>query len=404
MWLTAALSALLAWQSNFYTEGMKALDEKRYADAVKDFTNAVAAEPGEYTTHFNLALACGLTGNDSEAAAEYRKTIELKPGLYQAELNLGIVLLHLKQPAEAKDPLAAAVAAEPREYRPNYFLGDALLTLGRNADAEHAFTAAAAAQPNSAAAELGLGRAIARQGRLDEAAPHFRKAASLDAHYRDSLLELANLYETAKRYPEAAALYGEFPDDPAAQEHRAEMLLAGGDPASAVQQFEQVAAKSPTDANRAALADAYIANKQPAKALPLIQELLKNDPNNFQLVMLSGKILRDQRNFPAAAQEFARAAKLKDTAPEAWSELAGMLVLIDDYPDALGALDRVRALHAEKPGHMYLRAIVLDKMHDLKPALASYQEFLAASQGKYPDEEFKSRQRARIIQDQLNRR
>jgi tetratricopeptide (TPR) repeat protein len=404
MWLAAALGLLLAWQSNFYTQGLKALDEKRYQEAVEAFTNAVAAEPGEFTTHFNLALALSLTGKDAEAAAEYRKTLELKPGLYQAQLNLGILLMRMKQPEAAREQLAAAAAQKPTEFRPNYYLGDAQLNLGHFAESAAAFTAALAATPNSAAAELGLGRALARQNKLDEAAPHFQKAATLDPKFHDALLELASLYESARRYQEAADLYGQFPSDPAAQEHRGEMLLAAGNTAAAVAQFESAVAASPSTANRAALADAYIANHQPDRAFPIIQQLLQTDPNNFELVMLSGKILRDQRKFPAAVAEFQKATQLRGDSPQAWGELADMLVLVDDDAGALGALDRVRALNAEKPGHVYLRAIVLDKMHDIKPALAAYQQFLSMSHNQYPDEEFKARQRARILQDQLNRR
>ena len=43
--------------------------------------------------------------------------------------------------------------------------------------------------------------------------------------------------------------------------------------------------------------------------------------------------------------------------------------MADNYPQALAALDKVRALGAEAPGHYFLRAIMLDKMKDLKPAL-----------------------------------
>lgn len=35
----------LAFQSNYYEQGMKALDEKRYEAAVENFRNAIAAEP-----------------------------------------------------------------------------------------------------------------------------------------------------------------------------------------------------------------------------------------------------------------------------------------------------------------------------------------------------------------------
>jgi hypothetical protein len=48
-----------------------------------------------------------------------------------------------------------------------------------------------------------------------------------------------------------------------------------------------------------------------------------------------------------------------------------------------------------------MRAITLDKMRQLKPALEAYEQFLAVSQGKHPDQEFQARQRVRIIRHQL---
>lgn len=404
MWTAAVLALVLAWQGNPYNDGLKALDEKRYEAAVEDFTKAIAADASDYTAHFNLALAYGLLRKDAEAIAEYRKTLELKAGLYQAQLNLGMLLVRNSRGGEAVPVLAAAVARKPAEFRPNYLLGEALLGEKQPAEAEKSFQAALAITANSSAAELGLARALAQQNRLADAALHFQKAAELDPKYNDALLELAGLYEAARQYPEAAALYAKFPDDPGAREHLATVLLAGGKTADSVKEFEAVVAKSPTPANRAALADAYVLNKQPDKAQPLVEELLRTDSNNYQIILMYARILRDQRKFQPAAQEFYKALKIKPDAAETWSDLAGILVLVDDYGNAMAALDRVRALHGEKPGHVYLRAIIYDKVRQLKPALASYKQFLEEAGGKYPDEEFKARQRARIIQTELNRR
>jgi tetratricopeptide (TPR) repeat protein len=134
-----------------------------------------------------------------------------------------------------------------------------------------------------------------------------------------------------------------------------------------------------------------------------VEQILASAPANFDIRMLHGRILRDQRKFPQAAQDFFRAAQTKPDSWEAWSELAGVLVMAEDYPAALGALDRLSALHAEKPGHVYLRAIVLDKINQRKPALESYERFLAMSNGQSPDEEFKARQRIRILQREIRK-
>jgi tetratricopeptide (TPR) repeat protein len=401
MWLATALLFFVPFQGSFSEQGMKALDEKRYPDAIENFTRAIAADPTDYTLHFNLALAYSLQSKDSEAIAEYKKTLELKPDLYQAELNLGITLLRQKQAAEALPYFTAAASQKPKEYRPNYYLAAALLGAGGFAKAEQAYTAALEIDSKSPDAELGLAHALAKLNRLDAAAGHFRKAAELNPNYRDDLLELASLYETAKQPAEAIAIYQQFSDNPGAQERLGELLLESGQPGDAIAHFEAAIAKSPTEANRAALATAYIKNKEPDKALPVVEQILAGSPNDIDLRMLHGRILRDQRKFPEAAQDFFRASQMKPDSSEAWSELAGVLVMAEDYPHALGALDRLVALKAEKPGHVYLRAIILDKVRDLKPALESYQRFLAVSNGQNPDEEFKARQRARILEREI---
>ena len=400
----ASLILFLAFQGDFSEKGTKALDEKHYQDAVDNFTRAIAADPKDYTSHFNLALAFSLQGKDAEAIGEYKKTLELKPDLYQADLNLGITLLRQKQAADALPYFAAAASQKPKEYRPNYYLATALVAAGDFAKAEQAYTAALEIDPKSPDAELGLAHALAKQNRLDAAAAHFQKAAGLNPNYKDDLLELASLYEQAKQPAEAITIYQQFPENPGAQERLGELLLEAGQPADAIPHFQAAIAKSPTEANRAALATAYIKNKEPDKALPVVEQILAGNPNDFELWMLRGRIIRDQRKFPQAAQDFSRATQLKPDSAEAWSELAGVLVMAEDYPHALGALDRLAALHAEKPGHIYLRAIVLDKVRDLKPALESYQRFLAVSSGQNPDEEFQARQRVRILEREISKK
>jgi len=403
MWLSLALISLLAYQANFYEQGMKALDEKRYQDAVQSFTSAIAAEPKDYTLYFNLALTYSLMGKDADAIPQYQKALELKPDLYQANLNVGISLLRGKRGAEAVPYLTNAVSEKPKEYRPNYYLGASLLAAGDFAKAEQAYKAALEIDLKSPDAELGLAHALEKQNRLADAAPHFQKAADANPNYRDDLLELASLYEAQQQTAEAIAIYQQFPDNPGAQEHLGALLLQSGKPAEAIAHFEAAVAKSPTVANRAALATGYLKNNEPDKALPVVEKILAADPNDFEIRMLRGRIVRDQRKFPDAAADFLRATQMRPDAPEAWSELANVEVMAENYPAAINALDRIAALRAEKPGHVFLRAIVLDKVRDRKPALEAYERFLAMSNGQFPDQEWQARQRVKILQRELSK-
>jgi len=413
--LLALVSLLMGFASDPSADGLKALDEKRYADAVQNFTAAIAADSKDYSAHFNLAFALSMLHRDADSAAEYRKALDIKPDLYEAQLNLGILLVRDKQPADAVPFLQKAAAQKPNTFRPIYYLGEAQLDSGDAKSAQEAFQTALGLDPKSAFAELGLARALTKQNRLDDAAPHFRKAAELDPARRDILLEMAAADETAGKSDDAIAIYNQFPDNPAAQERLGQLLLKADRAPEAVDRFKVAVARAPSSANRVGLVQAYLKTHQPDLALPLIDQQLAASPNDYELVMLKGRIVRDQRKFEPAAAIFAQATRLRPDDWMAWSELAGVLVLADDYPAALQALDRIRALSAEKPGHVFLRAIVFDHMQEmdrgskphhkeLQAALESYQRFLELSGGTDYNDEFKARQRIRVIQRELNGR
>ena len=403
MWAIAA--AMFFFQvSDFSSVGMKALEEGKYEAAVQAFTKAVEADAKDYFAHFNLAMAYGFLHQDAEGIAEYRKTLAIKPGLYEAELNAGILLMRQKDPTEALPLFQAAAEQKPREFRPRYYLAEAQLQTGAPSKAEENYRLALELDSKSAGAHLGVAHALARQGKLAEAAPHFRQAADLDPNYRDGLLELADLYEKDKQPAEAIAIYREFPENVAAQGRLGELLLETREYAGAVPHLEEAYAKEPNQENRVALAVAYLFDKQLDKALPLLEKAVAAEPSNYDVRMMYARALRDKRQFPPAAAQFIEAARLKPADAKTWSDLGGVLYMMEDYPQSLAAFDRARALGEDTPGNWFLRAIILDKLHQVKPALEAYQRFLSMSQGKNPDQEFQARQRARILQRELEKR
>jgi tetratricopeptide (TPR) repeat protein len=403
MW-APLLALFLLQRPDPQAAGLKALEEQRYDAAVQIFTKAVEADPKDYSAHFNLALAFSLSKHDAEAIPEYRKALELKPRLYQAELNLGILLLRQNQGPEALSLFESAVKSKPDQFRPNLYAGEAALAAGQPEKAAQYYTTALQADSKSAAAELGMAHALLKLNRLAEADPHFRKAAELDPSFRDALLELGSVYESQKKMADAIAIYKQFPENAGARERLGELLLESGQAASAIPELEESVRTSPTTANRYALATAYIANKELDKAVPLLDQALQSEPGNTQLRMMYGRALRDQKKYSPAAAQFFRVTQLKPDSSEAWSDLAGMLILLEKDQQAIMALDKVRELGAEKPGHLFFRAIVFDRNKQYRPALEAYEKFLAESNGKSPDEEFKARQRVRILKKDLGQK
>jgi tetratricopeptide (TPR) repeat protein len=403
MW--ALVAALFFLQTPDYSaEGTKALDAAKYGQAAELFGKAVAADPKDYTAHFHLALSYTMLKRDTESLAEYKKVLELKPGLYEAELNAGILLIRDKQPAEAAQYLQQAVEQKPKEFRPRIYWADALLASGDPAKASEQYRAALELDPKSAAAELGLAHAAVQQDRLADAVPHFEAAAKLDPGYRDALLELAGLYEKNHQNAEAVAIYQQFPENAAAQEHVGQLLLVDKRSADAIAPLEAAMQKDPTPANRLALATAYLFEKQFAKALPLLDQSVAAQPDNYSLRMMYGRGLRDSKKYDPAANQFFQATKLKPDSREAWNELAGMLYMLEKFPESLTALDKAHQLGDDTPANYYFHAITYDKLKVLKQALDYYREFLSRSKGAFPDEEWKARQRAKLLERELSKR
>jgi tetratricopeptide (TPR) repeat protein len=403
MW--ALLPALLFLQAaDPNADGLKALDSARYGDAAAAFEKAIAADPADYGAHFNLALAYGFLYRDSEAIAQYRKTLALKPNLYEAELNCGMLLLRRKNPADAAPLLEDAARQKPAEFRPHYYLAEAQFALDAWEKAETLYREALAANPKSGGAELGLGRALARQGKLADAEPHYRHAAEIDAHDRDWLLELAELYENSRQPRQALAIYQEFPQDPQALAHAGQLMLESRQYTDAIPRLEAAYAADASQSNRIALAMAHLFAGQLPKALPLMDQAVRTDPSNFETRMMYARALRDARRFPAAADQFSEATRLKPVDAPAWRDLADMLYMAGNLPLALENFDKARQLGEDTAGVCFMRAIILDKLRQLKPALEAYTRFLSMSQGKNPDQEFQARQRARIIRLDLEKK
>ncbi len=402
MWALAAF--LLFAQADFTTEGMKALDEGKYDSAVQAFRKAIDADSKDYFAHFNLAMAYTLLQRDPEAVAEYRKTLELKPGLYEAELNGGIVLLRQKSPVEALPLFEDAAGKKPQEFRPRYYLAESQLQTGDYAKAEESYKLAIALDAKSAGAQLGMAETLVQEGRLNDADAYFHQAAKLEPKYRDYLLELAGLYEKASQNKEAVEIYKEFPDNPAAQARMGELLLESKQFEDAVPRLEEAYAKDPSPANRSALAAAYVFTRKPDKALPLLGQSVAAEPANYDLRMMYARALRDKRQFEPAANQFYAAAKLKPAEAKPWTELGGMLYMAGDLPQALTAFEQAAAKGESGAGNWFLRAIILDKLRQIKPAKDAYERFLAMSEGKNPNQEFQARQRVRILQREIDKR
>jgi Flp pilus assembly protein TadD len=116
MWLILFV-ALLAQTPDYVAEGLKALDAGNSEAAVESLNKAIAADPADYSAHFNLGLAYSMSNKDALAIPEYKKALELRPGLYEAQLNLSMSLLNAGSPRPETQGVQAGLLSGHRVSR-----------------------------------------------------------------------------------------------------------------------------------------------------------------------------------------------------------------------------------------------------------------------------------------------
>ena len=148
-------------------------DAGRYADAVRGFEDAVAADPSFVKAHDNLALALEALGRDDEARARFEQAVRLNREAVARSPwpphNLGLLLTRLGRDAEAEALFREALTHDPRFAPAHYQLGVTLEKSGRTEGALAALSEAARLDPSYPEPHYALARLLRRQGRTAEA-------------------------------------------------------------------------------------------------------------------------------------------------------------------------------------------------------------------------------------------
>ena len=173
--------------------------------------------------------------------------------------------------------------------------------------------------------------------------------------------------------------------------------------ADAIPQLEAAYAKIATQANRVALARALLLAGSWRRRLRCSSRRCSAEPGELRLADDVAMALRDRKQFPPAAAQFLEAAK--SSPPEPQTGRIWRHAVHDRGVSAVtGGVRPGAGTGRQLGGNQFFRAIILDKLKQLKPALEAYQKFLTLSKGEHPDQEFQARQRARILQRELEKR
>jgi Flp pilus assembly protein TadD len=103
--------------------GFIAATRERFPEAISWFEKAVALEPEDNDTWFNLGFVRDRAGQRQEAMTAFDEAIRLNPGHDRAWYGLGLARAHLGQHAEAAVAFEQAAKLQPMNGEAWYHLG-----------------------------------------------------------------------------------------------------------------------------------------------------------------------------------------------------------------------------------------------------------------------------------------
>ena len=176
-------------------QGSKHLEEKRYDLAVKEFLQAVAANPKDAQARMMLGVAYYWNGEVDRSLESYRKSLELDPKNPQTYMLTGISLAWKGETQAAYEAFKKSAEIDPSRADIQMNLGSIEESLNMVPEALAHFRRAAELAPNESLYHFQLGMIYRKLGRDQEAAESFNRSIRLYGDFEDALLELGALEE-----------------------------------------------------------------------------------------------------------------------------------------------------------------------------------------------------------------
>lgn len=390
------------------------IEAKDYAQATSALDAYLSAHADDARALFDRGYIEDAEGHTDEAEGWYRKAVAADPKQFEARSALGLLLAEkadargdtqgdAQERAAAEVQLEAAVQLEPNPPNPGAKAqADRVLArlekTSNPTGARDALVDALKLTPETPADTLLAAEIAEAAGDRDVAEQAYRRALQEDPGSAEATAGLAHLLIGEKRYGEAEPLVDgalkSHPNDAALHAQRATILNAEGKQDEALAELEKLHAMEPgSRAVTGMLADADFQAGKLEEADGLYQQMLAATPTDAGLLDAHGQVLIREQHDAEAMAVFRRAVTAKADDVEGWSGIAFAASKLGRYQEELAALSMRSKFAEENPSTLFLRATAYDNLHQTRAAAEYYHQFLAAAQGKYPDQEWQAKHR-----------
>jgi tetratricopeptide (TPR) repeat protein len=314
----------LAGSMSFRQDGAKAMAERQYNEAIRQFQSALDACPARYEVLLDLAQAHTHRRDLVQAVRAAEAFLEKEPSSVQGRILLGNAYLMSQRLPEALERARQALAVDPKNAAALKLKGNAEYLGGKTGDAIATFLLLLEAQPNDSEAAYMLGRIYYQDGRIDYAIGQFQR-----------VLRIAP--KSFKAYDNLGLCY----------QARGETELAIRHFLTAIRLVEK--AHPDYDWPYANLASLLVDEGDARQAFAAASKAADRNPYSARNFFLGGKALHKLGKLELAMNWLERSVALDPEYADPLYLLGRVYAQLGQEPKAKEALQRFRAVKAREP-------------------------------------------------------
>lgn len=333
-----------------------------------------------------------------------------------AQRGLAELYYRLGSIDEAEEYVAEALKKSPQDLDSHLLNANLLQLKGELELAIAEYRVVLQGRPNAIPVFMQLAEAYSLNRQLSLARETLQQALKIEDESPQVLAAMARLAVLQQEYPEAEALLQRIvrkqPDNPGAMADLADFYLAHEKLEKAFPLYQQIVDQAPTNAhaylklaafhvrekkldkavatvasglNRlpdsALLLEYYvrlaIERQRPEEARPMIEERLRNRPQDILAHILSGAVATAAKDYPAAEQAYRKAMALDENRPDSAASLAHLLVLEGKGEKGVAEAEQRLAEPPRTIGAYLLLGSLYEEMKESGKAITVYERAVA---------------------------
>jgi tetratricopeptide (TPR) repeat protein len=313
-----------------------------------------------------------------EAAQILGRARQLATNNLEVRLKLGAIYLGAGKLKEARDEASFVLDKNPRDDQAPILLAEAAATTNEITKTRLRLQKMSQTGETAPLA-VALGALSFRQGDLKTAEADLKHAVTLDPKFSDAYAALGNLYVAQKDLKQADQAFKTAADLAPPRSGKklqyAQFKIVTGDPDTGRRLLQDIVKKTPDYLPAwIGLAQLAAAEKKYADGVTLLGNVLSRDPQNFEGLLLKGRLELQQGEPGQAVNDFERMAKMFPQVPAVYYQLALACLANKKADKAVGNLNQAVNLNPKFADAILLLAEIQIRSGNAGPAIVSLKQ------------------------------